>query len=94
MHPCFCRHRALAFGGGAASKTGSNIRDAKPEDKDPLVNYINNSDHVDEEMITKMDIKNMKGNKNIKKIHIPEEEEETDADDIDAFSQYSVMVYT
>ena len=93
MHPCFCRHRALAFGGGSGSKTGSSIRNAKPEDANPLVNYINNSSHIDEEKITKMDVEKMKGNKGIKKIQVPEEEE-FDADDIDAFNTYSVMVYT
>lgn len=90
MHPCFCRHRALAFGGGSGTKNGSGIRNAKPEDKNPIVNYINNSDHVDEEKITQLQVEKMK--KGVKRIQVPEEEE-YDADDIDAFSQYTVMVY-
>ena len=87
MHPCFCRHRALAFGGGSGTKNGSNIRDAKPDDSNPIANYVNNSDHADAEKITEMAVEKMK------KIKVPEEEE-YDADDIDAFSQYGVMIYT
>jgi hypothetical protein len=93
MHPCFCRHRALAFGGGSGTKNGSGIRDAKPEDANAIANYINNSDHIDEEKITQLQVEKMKMKKGVKRIQVSEEEE-YDADDIDLFSTYSVMVYS
>ena len=87
MHSCFCRHRALAFGGGNGSKNGSMIKKGKIIDKNPIKDIVNNSNYTDEDYISMSRIKK------IQKIKVPEEEE-YDAEDVDLFDQYGILVYT
>lgn len=87
MHSCFCRHRALAFGGGNGSKNGSMIKEggnSRHKDNNPLTDIVNNATYNESDKI-KM--------KDIRKVKIPADNN-LNSDDIDLFDQYAILVYT
>jgi len=94
MNHCFCRHRALAFGGGNASKNGSDIKDASTgKDSNTIKTIVENTSYHDPDRITMKQMKDI--NKKVERIVVPDEDEVDSSEMVeDSFNQYGILVYT